>query len=240
MRDRGLRQIGEENDLKAYQADQSGFLWAVLEVLRHTDAFSEPDFQALIERGRLAAIGQGGMMSHSADIAKADDEQRKQQYEQSEPGVGPPRPVMPGEGDSPAAEAQRLAEQDPRMVEAAERQSEAERLGVSEQTAVPRVREQTEAAEEAIDTDDDEEDDDLDSDERDTGRTHADRVEQSENVEPSPDKERAEAEKAAKARGLEIRDWGTEGAWRVFEAKTGRMVAKSALETPLKAGAGKA
>jgi len=132
------------------------------------------------------------------------------------------------------AEAQRLADQDPRAVEAAERQSEAERLGISEQTGSPRVREQSEASEEAIDTDDD--DEDLDEDNQDTGTTDAQRLEQSENVEPSPGDtgDRAVAEKKALERGLEIRDFGTAGDWRVYDPKTGKMASKQRLEEPIK------
>jgi hypothetical protein len=159
VRDRGLRQIGEENDLKAYQVDQSGFLWAVLEVLRHTDAFSEPDFQALIERGRLAAIGQGGMMAHSADIAKADQEQREREVEGSEPGVGPPRPVMPGEGDSPTAEFERLTEAQEREAEAV-RQAPASTPATEAEAASEEAEE-----EEAEEADDEEEEEDKESDE---------------------------------------------------------------------------
>lgn len=44
--------------------------------------------------------------------------------------------------------------------------------------------------------------------------------------------ERADAEKKAAKRGLEIRDYGTEGQWRVYDAKTGRMVSRAVLDEP--------
>jgi hypothetical protein len=47
--------------------------------------------------------------------------------------------------------------------------------------------------------------------------------------------ERAEAERLAAERGLEIRDYGTAGEWRVYDPRTGRMVSRSALEEPAKA-----
>lgn len=243
MRDRTLHLIAEENDLKAYQADPSGFLWAVLEVLRHTDVFAEPDFQALIERGRLAAQGQAGMADHSEDIRKTDQEERQRAFETSKPGAGPPRPVMPGESGSPLEEAQRLADLDPRAIEAAERQSEAERLGVTEATAPPEVRRQTEAAEEAAlgdegeeDTLDAEPDDGQDADGEATGTDMAaDVVDTPEEAraETGTLTEREQAERKASLRDLEIRSYGTAGDWRVFDPKTGRQVAKRALDAPL-------
>lgn len=249
-RTRGLQTIAEENDLKAYQADPSGFLWAVLEVLRHTDAYAEPDFQALIERGRLAAMGQQGMLDHSEDIRKQDQEQRQRALEESEPGVGPPRPVMPGESGSPLEEAQRLADADPRAIEAAERQSEAERLGVSEPSAPAEVRRVTEAAEEAALGDEDEEDtldaepaqgddtDDAAADADDETDPAADVVDTPEEAraETGAPTEREQAEQKASLRDLEIRSYGTAGDWRVFDPKTGRQVAKRALDAPLPAG----
>ena len=45
----------------------------------------------------------------------------------------------------------------------------------------------------------------------------------------APDPERAEAERKAAALGLEVRDWG-EDAWRVYDPKTGKLVAKSRLD----------
>src|SRR5262245_16334435 len=102
--DRGLQRIVEENDLMAYKADASGFLWALLEVARHGEGFSEPDFQALVERGRLAAQGQAGLLAHAEDVrgaVEAVQEERRGQFETSQPGVGPPRPVMPGESGTP-------------------------------------------------------------------------------------------------------------------------------------------
>jgi hypothetical protein len=47
--------------------------------------------------------------------------------------------------------------------------------------------------------------------------------------------ERAEAERLAAERGLEIRDYGTAGEWRVYDPRTGRMVSRSALDEPVKA-----
>jgi hypothetical protein len=243
MRDRTLHLISEENDLKAYQADPSGFLWAVLEVLRHTDVFAEPDFQALIERGRLAAQGQAGMADHSEDIRKTDQEERQRAFETSKPGGGPPRPVMPGESGSPMEEAQRLADLDPRAIEAAERQSEAERLGVSERSATPEVTRQTEAAEEAALGDEDE-DDELDAEPADADDA-TDPADSTPDVVDTPEEARAEtgtptereqAEQKASLRDLEIRSYGTAGDWRVFDPKTGRQVAKRALDAPLPAG----
>jgi hypothetical protein len=42
--------------------------------------------------------------------------------------------------------------------------------------------------------------------------------------------ERKQAEAKAKDRGLEIRDYGTTGEWRVYDPSTGRQVAKSRLD----------
>lgn len=44
---------------------------------------------------------------------------------------------------------------------------------------------------------------------------------------------RAEAEKRAKARGLEVRDFGTGGDWRVYDTATGRQVSKTKLDEPV-------
>lgn len=57
-------------------------------------------------------------------------------------------------------------------------------------------------------------------------------------VEGGEEKEaRAEAERKASERGLEIRDYGTSGDWRVYDPKTGRQVAKSLLDEPVGASA---
>jgi hypothetical protein len=207
-RERGLQTITEENDLKAYQADPSGFLWAVLEVLRHTDVFAEPDFQALIERGRLAALGQRGMIDHSDDVQKTDQAERQRAFETSEPGVGPPRSVMPGEGDSPVQEAERLTE-------AQERAGEAERLHPSSNPAQEGQR--------LAEGDEEDEEEEVDTPEE----------EEAETGEPT---EREQAETKAAARGLEVRDYGTAGDWRVYDPATGRQVAKSRLDDPIPAG----
>lgn len=66
-----LRLIADENDLQAVRTDPSGFLYAVLQVLRDPDNFGEADFAALIERGRLYAQTQGGMLRHAQDVAGA-------------------------------------------------------------------------------------------------------------------------------------------------------------------------
>ena len=186
------------------------------------------------------------MLDHSEDIKKADQQERDRAFEGSQAGVGPPRPVRPDEGDSPQAEAQRLADQDPRMIEMAERQSEAERLGVTAPSAPPEVRRQTEAAEEAIDTDDEDGDHDLDEDvdQEEADDEEAEDAEEGEAV-PSPTGaapgtaslgDRAVAEQKARDRGLEIRDFGTSGDWRVFDPATGKMVSKLRLEEPVNTG----
>lgn len=45
--------------------------------------------------------------------------------------------------------------------------------------------------------------------------------------------ERQEAEAKAAERGLEIRDYGTAGEWRVYDTATGKQVAKSRLDAPV-------
>lgn len=47
---------------------------------------------------------------------------------------------------------------------------------------------------------------------------------------PGTGDDRAQAEAKAAKLGLEIRDYGTAGEWRVYDPATGRMVAKSRLE----------
>jgi len=41
---------------------------------------------------------------------------------------------------------------------------------------------------------------------------------------------RALAQQKAEALGYEIRDWGSQGEWRVYDPKTGRLVSKAVLE----------
>jgi hypothetical protein len=57
-----------------------------------------------------------------------------------------------------------------------------------------------------------------------------------EHPEASGPSDRAEAERKAAERGYTIRDWGTSGDWRVIDPKTGRQVARSALDEPLPTG----
>jgi len=51
-----------------------------------------------------------------------------------------------------------------------------------------------------------------------------------EDAETGDKAERAAAEKKAKAKGLEIRDFGTAGDWRVYDPKSGRQVARDKLD----------
>lgn len=44
------------------------------------------------------------------------------------------------------------------------------------------------------------------------------------------DMARALAQQKAEALGYEIRDWGSQGEWRVYDPKTGRLVSKAVLE----------
>lgn len=44
---------------------------------------------------------------------------------------------------------------------------------------------------------------------------------------------RADADQRAAQRGLEVRDYGTSGDWRVYDPATGRQVAKSKLDEPV-------
>jgi hypothetical protein len=46
-----LALLADENDALAKRIDPSGFCYAVLQILRNGEAYSEADFQALVERG---------------------------------------------------------------------------------------------------------------------------------------------------------------------------------------------
>jgi hypothetical protein len=54
-----------------------------------------------------------------------------------------------------------------------------------------------------------------------------------EDDETGTESDRQAAERKAAERGLEVRDFGTAGDWRVYDPNTGRQVAKSALDAPL-------
>ena len=69
------------------------------------------------------------------------------------------------------------------------------------------------AAEAEVDDDEDDEDDELEAPEAETGSQT----------------EREKAEASAKRLGLEVRDYGTAGDWRVYDPATGRQVAKSTV-----------